>query len=167
MPVRHSARIPPDRISTTRSNISNFPADPIRLRPPPPERNSPQPTAAMNFFRSSKSEGAGRNGAEKNSQLIRAAKDGDASKVLALISGGADVRAKDNYGYTPLHWAGANGDAAAVEALLANGADVRAKNNVGNTRRILFVPTATSIPCRLLYFERCPCLGLHRPGLPL
>ena len=52
--------------------------------------------------------------------------------VETLVAAGADVRAKDDRGYEPLHVAALNGSAeaaaAAVRALVAAGAEVRAEN---------------------------------------
>lgn len=65
----------------------------------------------------------------KNEELRQASEEGDVTKVLALISGRANVRAEDNSGKTALHRAAENGHAAVVEPLLANRADVNAKDN--------------------------------------
>ena len=48
-----------------------------------------------------------------------------------LLAKGADVGAKDNEGYTPLHLAcsGEQNQSELVELLLENGADLEAKNN--------------------------------------
>lgn len=50
-----------------------------------------------------------------------------------LIAHGADVRATDDSGFTPLHIASGNGNAAAVRTLLANGADPNAASKNGMT----------------------------------
>jgi ankyrin repeat protein len=50
-----------------------------------------------------------------------------------LISGGADVNAKDNSGNTPLHWAAQNGHLAVVKILVDKGSDVNAKRGDGAT----------------------------------
>lgn len=69
----------------------------------------------------------------ENNKLFWAAKDGDASKVLDLIAGGASVNARTNKGRTPLHYASRNGHVAVVWALLDSGANVYAKTDQGVT----------------------------------
>ena len=50
-----------------------------------------------------------------------------------LLAGKAEVDAKDNKGYTPLHWAADEGKEEAVFSLLQNKAEVNAKDNNGYT----------------------------------
>jgi len=45
----------------------------------------------------------------------------------------ADVNAKDNCDWAPLHWAASNGHTVVAELLIAKGADVNAKNIYGET----------------------------------
>jgi ankyrin repeat protein len=61
-----------------------------------------------------------------------AAWDGDLADVQAELDKGADVNAKDEQGYTPLHNA-AEGHKEIVELLIAKGADVNAKDESGGT----------------------------------
>ena len=65
-------------------------------------------------------------------RLCRAARDGDAEKVLRLINEGADVNRKNNWG-TPLHLASELGHVEVVKVLLEKGADVNAKDDYGKT----------------------------------
>ena len=51
----------------------------------------------------------------------------------SLIEKGADVHAKDNNGWTPLHWASYRGNLKMAQLLIEKGADVNAKNYHGNT----------------------------------
>ena len=54
--------------------------------------------------------------------------------INALINADADVRARDVFGFTPLHWAaGWVGKAEAVTALIAAGAVIEAKTDIGFT----------------------------------
>ena len=53
--------------------------------------------------------------------------------LQAELSGGADVMARDELGWTPLHWAAYGGNPANVQALLDAGADVMARNVDGRT----------------------------------
>jgi ankyrin repeat protein len=57
----------------------------------------------------------------------------DMSKVQDLIKRGADVRAKDNNGNTPLHYVSINNHIGIAKLLLDRGADVGAKNIWGQT----------------------------------
>ena len=54
--------------------------------------------------------------------------DNDASAILSLSSGDPRVNARDENGWTPLHWAAEFGNAEAIEALLARGANVGARS---------------------------------------
>lgn len=65
--------------------------------------------------------------------LHQAAAEGDIEKIKSLISGGADVNAKDDNGETPLHNAVILANKDVIELLIANGADVNAKDNQGRT----------------------------------
>ncbi|KAI1390144.1 ankyrin repeat-containing domain protein [Hypoxylon trugodes] len=53
--------------------------------------------------------------------------------ILFLLYSGADVNARDQNGYTPLHKACEGSRAATVALLLRNGADISATNKYGNT----------------------------------
>ena len=56
-----------------------------------------------------------------------------------LISGGADVNAKDNSGSSPLHWAAENGHIAVAKSLIDKGADVNAQRGDGATPLVLAI----------------------------
>lgn len=53
--------------------------------------------------------------------------------IFVLHRHNADVNAKDQFGYTPLHMAALNELSQCVEKLLYHGADVTAKSKYGNT----------------------------------
>ena len=54
--------------------------------------------------------------------------------VTACLDAGADVKARDEFGYTPLHRAARfNEKPAVIEALLAVGANVKARDKNGST----------------------------------
>lgn len=55
--------------------------------------------------------------------------------VKALIAGGADVNAKDEWGNTPLHVAAEWGRSEIVKVLIAACADLNVKNNSGKRPR--------------------------------
>ena len=61
--------------------------------------------------------------------LFAAAHKGDAAGIARLIAGGADVRARDGYGRTPLHVAAYAGRHDAMRALGSAGADPNAFEN--------------------------------------
>jgi len=65
--------------------------------------------------------------------ICEAAKQGDIRAVRLFIAAGADVNAKDSYGYTPLHRAAYNRQKEIAELLIAKGADVNAKTDDGDT----------------------------------
>jgi len=57
----------------------------------------------------------------------------DIQKVKDLIKRGADIKAKNRYDSTVLHWASWFGDMELVKECLQAGIDVNAKNNHGTT----------------------------------
>ena len=75
-----------------------------------------------------------------NSDLLRAAKQGNTASVKALIAKDADVNAKAEDGDTALIYAVQNGHTKTVKTLLAKGADVNAKNKDGWTA-LMFAAT--------------------------
>src|SRR5690348_13942382 len=58
---------------------------------------------------------------------------GDLAGLERAIASGANVDARDGYGWTPLCWAAGRGDTASVKKLLEHGADVFARGNDGRT----------------------------------
>ena len=57
----------------------------------------------------------------------------DMSKIQALLEKGADVNAKRNDGWTPLHWASCENHIEIAELLLKAGAYLNAETNDGET----------------------------------
>ena len=70
---------------------------------------------------------------EPTKSLHEAAADGDIDQVKSLLSRGAEVSAKDDYGQTPLHYAVVKGQKNIVEFLLTKGARIGPKDNAGRT----------------------------------
>lgn len=75
--------------------------------------------------------------ADRGAALVRAAWEGDARKVDALLEQGADANARGREGLTPLMastWGSSGrGDVDIAQALVARGADVNAANQHGRT----------------------------------
>ena len=64
-----------------------------------------------------------------NGLLFEAAEDANLGLVKLLIRAGADVKSKNTYGYTPLHYAVGTDQLGVVELLVKHGADVNANDN--------------------------------------
>lgn len=75
--------------------------------------------------------------ADRGAALIRAAWEGDAREVDALLEQGADANARGREGRTALMastWGSSGrGDVGIAQALVARGADVNARDRKGNT----------------------------------
>jgi uncharacterized protein len=71
--------------------------------------------------------------ADGTTALDRAVRDDDLKTVQALLRAGADPKAANRYGVTPLFLGATNGDAAMTEALLKAGADANAALPGGQT----------------------------------
>ena len=69
----------------------------------------------------------------QRTELHRAANEGDAAAVKALLAVGHDPDSQDSQGWSPLHFAAQASSAAVVEALLAAGARVDPRDLNGNT----------------------------------
>jgi ankyrin repeat protein len=65
--------------------------------------------------------------------LHQAVAGGDFEQIKSLISGGADVNAKDDNGNAPLHYAVILANKDIIELLIASGADVNIKDDQGRT----------------------------------
>ena len=70
---------------------------------------------------------------EDFSALLLAAERGHTECVKALLAAGADIKAQNKYGKTPLMYAAAEGQTECVKALLAAKAEVNAKEKDGQT----------------------------------
>ena len=68
-------------------------------------------------------------------KLFDAIKNNNFTEVKTLIEEGADVnvKTKDDYGLTPLHYASSYGNAKIVKLLIEHGADVNARGEYGCT----------------------------------
>jgi ankyrin repeat protein len=66
-------------------------------------------------------------------ELIEAARENNLPEVSRLLSVGADVNTKNNYGNKPLHWACSRGHVQVFKELVEHGADTEAKNSNGWT----------------------------------
>jgi ankyrin repeat protein len=62
-------------------------------------------------------------------ELIGAAEENNLPEVSRLLSVGADVNVKDNFGWTPLHTASMEGHLQVVKVLQDHGADIEAEDN--------------------------------------
>ena len=69
----------------------------------------------------------------KTSSIHFGVGDGDLAGVQALLDAGAEVNAKDENGWAPLHRAAYGGHEEIAELLISEGADVNAKDNSGYT----------------------------------
>ena len=70
---------------------------------------------------------------EADRALLDAANDGNIKAVKQHLAAGADVNAKDDNGWIPLHFAVYYGHKEIVELLIAKGAEVNAKDKNGWT----------------------------------
>jgi len=66
-------------------------------------------------------------------ELLEAAERGDVGRVHELLGRDANPNARDEFGFTPLHWAAFNGHAEVARLLLDRGADVDARSKNGLT----------------------------------
>ena len=81
----------------------------------------------------SQAEQQGQETTKQRTPLHVAVLNGDTEIALVLISGGADVNAKNDSGKTLLHISAGRGYTEIALALIKNGADVNAKDDMGNT----------------------------------
>jgi len=72
-----------------------------------------------------------------NTNLMRAALDGDLESVKLLAASGAQVNERNNEGRTPLMFAAINRHTESAKELLAQGADANAKADDGGTALML------------------------------
>ena len=90
----------------------------------------------LSFFGGGYSSGSSDSGSANHSlddQLLEAASNGDLASIRDLLARGADIDARDDYGWTALMVASESGEVAAVELLLDRGADIDARDDYGGT----------------------------------
>ena len=77
---------------------------------------------------------------------MRLLKEGNLERVKFLISKGAKVKARDKYGYTPLHWAAGGGQTETAKILISR--EPWSMLKVAETTHLYTVqqPTATPRP---------------------
>ncbi len=64
-------------------------------------------------------------------RLISAIRGKNTAEAKDLVANGADVNARDENGWTPLHHAASSGEMEIAAVLIAKGADVNAKDKYG------------------------------------
>lgn len=74
-----------------------------------------------------------RDGVYEFTALHYAVRFGHKNVAEVLIAHGADIMAKDKWGYQPMHWAAYHDRADVVELLIAKGANVNVKTSLGQT----------------------------------
>src|SRR5690554_3664168 len=72
-------------------------------------------------------------GSSPDEELFRTAREGSAEEVTFLLSTGANVKARDEYGQTPLMYAAAENSGEVLKVLLEAGADINARSGAGWT----------------------------------
>jgi TonB family protein len=65
--------------------------------------------------------------------LMRAVRDGESKEFKSLLKRGADINARDSYGWSALYYAVTRNDFNIVKALVEAGADVNAADDLGDT----------------------------------
>ena len=90
-----------------------------------------------------------------DSKFVELCKSGDAARVEEVIIDGANVNAKDDYGWTVLMWAASYGCVEVAEVLLKYGADVNAKKNDGWTAFNVGIKKRQNQDSRIASETRC------------
>src|SRR5690606_33074330 len=105
-----------------------------------------QPQAALAASPAQKAEAA----AERNRALFDALRAQDGETALYLLKAGADARAREPDGTTPLHYAAHYADTRLIEALLKGRADPDAANEFGARPLALAATSGHAETIRLL-----------------
>jgi hypothetical protein len=100
-----------------------------------------------------------------NKQLFEAVRRGDVEEVRELLEKGADVNAKNNDGWTPLHDAAGHDHVDFARLLVENGADVNAKNNDGKTPIDIAREKGHNDIVKLLELPTLELLGFENDGI--
>jgi len=86
----------------------------------------------------------------KFTALHYAARFGRKNVAEVLIANGADITAKDKWGYQPIHWAAYHDRPEVIELLIANGADINARTSLGQTPLELAMPRKNTAAIEVL-----------------
>lgn len=86
--------------------------------------------------------------------LVKAAKAQDVAKCEEALAKGADVHARDQFGYTALHWAANHGLLELCKLLREKGAEIDPRSNWDETPLIMAARSQKSLPtCDFLVSE--------------
>ena len=98
--------------------------------------------------------------------LVESLKAGDISGLKARLAAGADLNAKDQYGWTAAMWAAGHTDSTVLKTLLDAGADPAPKDASGYSAIVEAAKGGKAANIALLAARRLDCSAKDATGVP-